>query len=419
MDTALGSPRAETSSARPPATVTIFSKCAIYAVRSIDTQAQTWAGEVDMTLLVPLGAAQLASLGEPSRNRDDISETERGGTLWASLGLRAANRVDIAEGTLEVWQRVATETSTYTIRDIPGRAAGDTLFILRWRFAGTFSNPFQLRAYPMDSQLLHLDILTTRDEVRFAGAQELAAFNALWCSNHPEWRSSHGAVDRFKVVWAASPVASEFALAPDVLFSPGDVGGKAMEPPHVFSEHVSHASREHTHRRFAFTVFRRPWDVIINICAPVFFCTALGLLTAIGVPAAAGDPKDGDLSTSASFFMASLSIRGLTASACPKMSTVTALEAFLAASMTLHVFAFVEKSVGFGDGRMEASMWLAFFSLNVCALAALLSRGCFAAREAGAAMKAGGSSARLPLLAATAAGLLAFWMGRKGGGAPL
>ena len=195
------------------------------------------------------------------------------------------------------------------------------------------------------------------------------------------------------------------------------MSGQALEPPHVCSEHVSHASREHTHRRFAFTVFRRPWDAIINICAPVFFCTTLGLLTAIGVPAAAGDPRDGDLSTSASFFMASLSIRGLTASACPKMSTVSALEAFLAASMTLHVLAFVEKSTGFGDGRMEASIWLAFFALNAYALAALLSRGFFAARVAGNAKKSDGKL--LLLAAAAAAALLAVRRGTEGGGAPL
>ena len=173
-----------------------------------------------------------------------------------------------------------------------------------------------------------------------------------------------------------APASCEFQLQPQwggPFSSAHGAGAKQMEAPNVWGD-SSAPDNVNTHRRFSFVVFRRPADTLLNIVLPVFFCTGLGLLTAIGPPLNAGVSTDGDFGTSASFFLASISVRSLTMSTCPKVSVVSLLEGYLLASMCLHVVAFVEKFTGLSGGGLEKFLWCAFCALNVAALAVVFNR---------------------------------------------
>jgi hypothetical protein len=370
-----------------PFSCKIYSKVNIYSVGGIDTQAQTWEGIVDFTLLLPLSRATCKEQSISLEDADDIliaGEKNSGRRLWSKLSLKLLNRVEASDE--EAWLRVATEDSTYTIKDVvPGAGPDDVLVVIRWRFLGKFTTPFSLRFFPLDSQQLNVDMLTTRERVCFADGDELAAFNGRWQKNHqPKFDSLGADVDGFRVEWCSSLAASEF-LAP-----------RRMEPPHVFS----HAT---PHRRFFFTVFRNPTDIYLNVVAPVFLCTGLGLLTAIGLPSFEGNSADGDLSTSASFFLASIGARAATSDRCPKMSEISALELYNAASMFIHVVAFLgerprppapkraptptatlmqklppinttEKYVGRGGSFLEIALWASFCLLNAVTAALYFNR---------------------------------------------
>ena len=375
---------------------------------------------MDLTFLIALSDAQIAArsfrsdlIGSPDgnpvtdaervaawkRTLVDISEADKSNTLWAKLGLKLTNCVSKSEGQ-EIWQKAATGEappgSLYAITDVNPRAGrDDTLFVLRWRFAGKFTTPLQLQYYPLDSQLLYCDVHTTRnDEVLFASARELADFRERWRLRRQGRLGENVPVDFFKVDWVGAPASCEFQLQPQW----GDLSDRAkqMEPPNVWGD-SSAPDNVNTHRRFSFIVYRRPADTLLNIVLPVFFCTGLGLLTAIGPPLSAGVSTDGDFGTSASFFLASVSVRSLTMASCPKVSVVSLLEGYLLASMCLHVVAFVEKFTGLSGGGLEKFLWFAFCTLNVAALAVCFYRQKLNVKSANVMPCANGCGAVVPL----------------------
>lgn len=218
--------------------IKVFTAGTVHRVLSIHTEEQSWEGLVDLTFLIALSDEQIVArsfrkdlVGLPAseanpvtdaarlaawkRTMVDISEADKTNTLWAKLGLKLTNCVSKSEGQ-EIWQKAITLPAKeegqppspppakeegpplYAIADVdPLAGKDDTLFVLRWRFTGKFTTPLQLQYYPLDSQLLYCDVLTTRnDEVQFAGAQELAAFRKRWCERLG--RLDEGCVDSFK-----------------------------------------------------------------------------------------------------------------------------------------------------------------------------------------------------------------------------
>jgi hypothetical protein len=316
----------------------------VYAVNSINTAEQTWRGLVDITLLVAVSNARVDEWLRDSKEGDDSIfnannlQENSSHPLWHALLLKVENRIEVDTDSVELWIRAGRglPNAKYKITDVPfADASRETLFVIRWRFPATFTTPYKLSAFPIDFQVPHFDIMTTREDVVFADVDELTQFFQKYSTRKgtpcPCEQPSCAHVDRFMTPWAASPAASEWSRINDSEFAK-----QMMEPAHVYCEEtVNHRQQPNTHRRFAFRIFRRSQDAVINIVWPMLCCTALGLFTSLGK---LGSDDEGDIGTASSFFLAAIGIRNLTAGVVPK-SVVTVLELFCLTQITLSVCA--------------------------------------------------------------------------------
>lgn len=175
-------PRAPAPGGAADERLVVFSRCQFLSVREVSTPSQTWTGSVDFTFLVLVPRALDAALVAQS-TADNISDSgERGDKshpLVRRLGVVWPNRESFVPESLEVWVRRAgapvpalpelTHEKPYDVADFGAAAGGRRLWVVRWAFAGTFSQPFELENFPFDEQELRVFVAMTQGGVEFAG----------------------------------------------------------------------------------------------------------------------------------------------------------------------------------------------------------------------------------------------------------
>lgn len=302
----------------------VFSRCSIKSITAVSTPQQNWDGRVEWTfcVLVPRPFdAELISASE--RGTNDLAERgEDTHALVSRLGIIFPNRVSVDEGSTELWVRRGGRfdehphlwQEKYAETDFPSEQHDHVVWVIRWAFTATFVQTFKLHLFPLDEQLLRVEVTLTQRGVEFASASAHREWITRYAMRRKSLSAATHAIDVLDATWHASPASVEWDLERVGEQSSSShprppSARRSLEPPHVWhSSFSAFLGAGPASRAAGLRVRRKPFDTLLNVAVPLVLSTGFGILTALGFGYDAG--RTGvSLETTTTFFLASMGVR--------------------------------------------------------------------------------------------------------------
>lgn len=383
--------------------VKAYTRGNLQGLHAIDTAAQTWRGQFELSsyFTVPLHIALHWTQGKESLDNLDTSQSGEHQNHPVLQLIRVVLKDSSEVDELLCWVRfhgkglghLGGSDSIYkaggegvnvgamtTPEGAAPREGVDAIVVVKHKIRGTFLQAMELSSFPFDAQALKVDVLYASETCVLARPEELGE---VFGGGH------QSRVDALSFSWSQSPCNSEWGLLGqhrqqqqqrhlEHVQQGGGEYRRFLLPPHVWTPRP----KLYNIRRIHFLISRHPFDVLFNVLLPTALLTALGLITALGLPDEAENllfnkaaqmergawvagMDTGDLGTTMSVFLALIGVKASASHYLPAVSVVTRLELYTLLCLVLHGLAicvcgykdYIKLYMAGGDGVHNRVCW--------------------------------------------------------------